>query len=217
MGRYKLAVFDLDGTILETLSDLHMSTNYVLKKHNMKTRTIDEVRKFVGNGIMNLLKQAVAEGTSKEELDTIFNEFNEYYKEHCKDNTKPYEGITKLVRDLREKGIKTAVVSNKADYGVQALCEEFFSGLFDYAVGEKEGIRRKPYPDSVNNVMKKFGISLEETVYIGDSEVDYQTSLNANIDVIMVTWGFRDENYIRSKGATVFAHDMSELWNLLVN
>lgn len=216
MSKYRLVIFDLDGTILETLYDLYLSTNYVLKKHNMPQRTIDEVRKFVGNGIRRLLEQAVAMGTSKEKIDEILVDFNEYYKEHCMDNTKPYDGIKDIITELRSKGIKTAVVSNKADYGVQSLCKEFFDGMFDYAVGEREGIRRKPYPDSVNHVIERFGASKSEVVYIGDSEVDYKTSKNAGIELIMVTWGFRDEESMRNEGATVFAHDMVELKELLI-
>lgn len=211
MSRYKLAIFDMDGTILDTLEDLADSVNYALEACGMPKRSIEEVRKFVGNGIRKLIERAVAHGADEEQINQVFDTFNNYYKDHCAIKTKAYDGIVEVISELRKAGIKTAVVSNKADYGVQSLCESYFKGLFDFAVGEREGVRRKPYPDSVLAVLDRFEISRENAVYIGDSEVDYETSVNAEVDSIMVTWGFRDEDFIRSKGARVFVNKPHEL------
>jgi len=209
--KYKLAVFDLDGTILDTLEDLADSVNYALTERGLPVRTIDEVRQFVGNGIRKLIERAVPSGTSDGVTDAVFEAFSEYYKVHCKDKTKPYDGIIKVLSSLRQKGIFTAVVSNKADFAVQILCEDFFTGMFDFTVGEKMGIRKKPYPDSLIAVVDEIGVSLGETVYIGDSDVDLETAGNAGVDVIMVSWGFRDEEFLRRCGAEFVIHKPEEI------
>lgn len=209
--KYRLAIFDMDGTILNTLEDLCDSLNHTLKEFELPQRTLEEVRSFVGNGIHKLIERAVPTGTNEGLLEEVFRSFNAYYKEHCAVKTRPYDGIPKVLQKLRSRGIYTAVVSNKADYGVQALCEDYFNGLFDYAVGEKEGVRCKPNPDGVLDVIRKFGVSFEEAVYIGDSEVDYETSVNAGIDVLMVGWGFREEEFIRACGAKLVLHKPEEI------
>ncbi len=212
---YKLAIFDMDGTILNTLEDLADTVNYSLTQYGMPNRTISEVRNFVGNGIRKLIERAVPDGTSEEEIDQVFHTFHEYYKDHCAIKTCPYDGIPETIQAIRDKGIKTAVVSNKADYAVKSLCEDYFKGLFDYSVGDKEGSRRKPYPDGVNEVLDFFGISKDDAVYIGDSDVDFETAKNAGIDVIMVGWGFRDEDFILSLGAKKVLHNPAEILNEL--
>lgn len=213
---YKLAVFDMDGTILDTLEDLKDSTNYALEKCGYPMRTYDEVRRFVGNGIRKLIERAVPEGLTVEQIDRVHEVFTEHYKVHCADKTKAYDGIKPLLEKLRASGVKTAVVSNKADYGVQELCKEYFDGLFDYAVGEREGIRRKPAPDAVNEALRVLGISKSEAVYIGDSDVDFETAKNAELPCISVLWGFRDEEFLREKGATLFVHDPAEIYDIVM-
>lgn len=213
---YKLAVFDMDGTILDTLEDLKDSTNFALEKCGYPTRTYDEVRRFVGNGIRKLIERAVPEGLTVEQIDRVHEVFTEHYKVHCADKTKAYEGIKPLLEKLRASGVKTAVVSNKADYGVQELCKEYFDGLFDYAVGEREGIRRKPAPDAVNEALRVLGIDKSEAVYIGDSDVDFETAKNAELPCISVLWGFRDEEFLREKGATLFVHDPAEIYDIVM-
>lgn len=213
---YKLAVFDMDGTILDTLEDLKDSTNFALEKCGYPTRTYDEVRRFVGNGIRKLIERAVPEGLTVEQIDRVHEVFTEHYKVHCADKTKAYDGIKPLLEKLRANGVKTAVVSNKADYGVQELCKEYFDGLFDYAVGEREGIRRKPAPDSVNEALRVLGMSKSEAVYIGDSDVDFETAKNAELPCISVLWGFRDEEFLREKGATLFVHDPAEIYDIIM-
>lgn len=156
--KYKIVVFDLDGTILNTLEDLADSTNYALSVFDMPERTIEEIRHFVGNGIRKLMERAVPQGTPESMIVKVHETFTEHYKNHCADKTRPYDGIKELIENIRNAGVYTAVVSNKADYGVQILCKDYFPGLFDYAVGEREGIRRKPYPDSVNEVLRQFDV-----------------------------------------------------------
>ena len=188
---YQLAIFDMDGTVLDTLEDLQVSLNHALKKNGFPTRTYEEARRFVGNGLHRFVELGVPEGTPGEQVEQVFDTLNEYYALHCNDHTKPYDGIVEVIRKLRGRGIATALVSNKSDYAVQDLVKIYFDGLFDVAVGLKEGIRKKPYPDAVWNVLESEGKSREESVYIGDSEVDLMTAENAGLDCVTVTWGFR--------------------------
>ena len=209
--KYKLVVFDMDGTILDTLEDLTNSVNFGLAKNGLPKRTIDEVRYFVGNGIHRLVERAVPANADDEQIEKVFAALNEHYAVHCADNTKPYAGVNALIAELRRRGVKTAVVSNKADYGVQALCKQYFDGLFDCAVGEQEGVRRKPCPDSVNMVLSKLAIDRSEAVYIGDSDVDVNTAKNAQMDCIAVEWGFRKREELVAAGATLIVADTAEL------
>lgn len=211
--KYQLAIFDMDGTILNTLEDLADSVNYALSCSNYPTRTLDEVRNFVGNGIRKLMERAVPEGTSPEELEQVYADFTAYYPKHCYDKTKPYSGMIETIQNLRKQGIKTAVVSNKADYGVQILCKQYFDGLFDYAVGEQSGVQRKPAPDSVNMVLDKLKITRNNAVYIGDSDVDIDTARNAEMDCISVDWGFRDPSFLQEHGAKIMVSSPEELLN----
>ena len=200
--RYKLALFDLDGTVLDTLEDLTDATNAAMAMHGYPTHSIDAVRSFVGNGIGNLIRSALPEGTNEAEFHTVLGDFKKYYGEHCADKTKPYDGVLEMLRTLRAAGVQTAVVSNKADFAVKALAERYFKGLFDIAIGEREGVARKPAPDSVLEVMRELGADTAECVYIGDSDVDVLTAKNAGVDGIFVTWGFRSEACLRETGAT---------------
>ena len=213
--RYKLAIFDMDGTILNTLEDLADTTNYALRINGFQERTLEEVKQFVGNGIRRLLERALPQGVTEETIGKVQKDFSAYYKIHCADKTRPYDGIPELLRKLRKGGCKTAVVSNKADFGVQELCLQYFDGMFDAAVGEREGIKRKPAPDSVNEVMRYLQISREDAVYIGDSEVDIQTAENAEMDSIIVEWGFRDRPFLEEKGARVFVKNPEEIAELI--
>lgn len=199
--KYELAIFDLDGTLLNTLEDLADSMNAVLKQFGYPERSLAEVRNFVGNGIRKLVERSAPSGTASGEIDRMFEAFLPYYKEHCADKTKPYEGICELLTNLRGRGVKIAVVSNKADTAVKALCEQYFPGFFQEAVGERAGIARKPAPDTVNEVLKNLQTKKGKAVYIGDSEVDVQTAQNAGLDCIAVSWGFRDVSVLKEAGA----------------
>lgn len=203
--KYKLVIFDLDGTILNTLDDLADATNYTLRTNGQRERNLGEVRKFVGNGIRNLIKRAAEDGTPEEQIDRMHADFMQYYREHCADKTRPYEGIMDLLGGLKKEGYRLAVVSNKADSMVGQLCEQYFEGIFDYCVGECAGISRKPAPDSVIEVLNKLRFDREDAVYIGDSEVDIETAANARMDCISVTWGFRDEALLKKCGAKLLA------------
>lgn len=211
--KHSLAIFDLDGTILYTLVDLKNSMNFTLKKFGFPERTLDEVRRFVGNGIKTLIIRAAPKGTDEKTIDEMFEVFNEHYAVHCNDNTKSYDGIDELLKKLKEQKVKTAVVSNKADYAVQTLVKKYFDGLFDYAVGEKQGVRKKPCPDSVNEVLRVLDTPKEAAVYIGDSEVDVATAKNAQMDCIAVDWGFRDRDVLINSGATLIVSDAAALYN----
>ncbi|MBR2275134.1 MAG: HAD family hydrolase [Lachnospiraceae bacterium] len=203
------------GTILDPRQDLPDALNHTLRAHGYPQHSVSEVMFMVGNGIHKLIERAVPEGTKKEELERVFEAYLPYYEEHCADATKPYQGIVPAILRLRELGIMTAVVSNKKDSAVQELCEIYFKGCFQAAVGERDGVKRKPAPDSVNEVLKTLGIRKEEAVYIGDSDVDLQTAENAGMDVIAVTWGFRSKQFLKEHGARVFADTPEDLVALI--
>jgi phosphoglycolate phosphatase len=214
--KYQLAIFDMDGTILDTLQDLTDSTNVTLLKHGFPTRTIDEVRSFVGNGIHRLIELAVPEGSTGDVVEAVYSDFLPYYQAHCADKTCPYEGIPALIRRLRDAGCKTAVVSNKAHSAVLELCEQYFDGLFDCAVGEQAGMNKKPAPDSVFAVLNALDFQVADAVYIGDSDVDLATARNAGMDCISVTWGFREKAFLQSLGANTFAEKPEDVDALIL-
>lgn len=207
----KLAIFDLDGTILDTLEDLTESVNYALVDSGFPKRSLDEVRTFVGNGILKLIQRAVPLGTADKDVDKVYDTFKDYYKEHCADKTKPYAGILQLLSDLRKQGCKTAVVSNKADFAVRILCEKYFDGLFDMVLGARDGVRKKPYPDAVLEVLERMEVQKSEAVYIGDSEVDIDTANNAGLSCISVDWGFRTRDFLIEHGACNIVSSVDEL------
>ncbi len=208
----KTIIFDLDGTLLDTLDDLWTAVNAALQKCGLPLRGREEVRAFVGNGIYNLMQRAAGEVPQKV-LEEAFAEFKRYYGLHCEDKTKPYEGIMQLLQVCKEKGIQTAVVSNKADFAVKKLAKTYFGDLLAEAVGENEaeGIRKKPAPDSLLSVMERLGATREDTVYVGDSEVDIQTAQNAGVDCISVTWGFKSREFLLENGATNLADSPMEI------
>ena len=209
--RYSAVIFDLDGTVLDTLGDLHSSVCFALEKNSMPQRTVDEVRHFVGNGIANLIKRSTPDGTDDDRDGKVLGDFIKHYTEHCNDTTSPYDGIPKLLQFLSEKGIKTAVLSNKSDFAVKALCELHFGNLFDYVAGEKENVRRKPYPDGVFAALEELGVEKENAVYVGDSEVDVETARNAGIDLIAVDWGFRGRDVLLTAGAKLIVSTPQQL------
>ena len=215
--KYKIAIFDLDGTLLDTLQDLAISTNFALENCGYPQRTLEEVRCFVGNGIEKLIERALPKGTLPNERARVLEVFKTHYARHCEDYTAPYKGITELLDHLIERGISIAVVSNKIDFAVKSLCEKYFGDRITAAVGEREGIRRKPYPDSVLEVLRKANIEPSDAVYIGDSEVDIQTAINAKTDMIIVTWGFRDKNFLAELGVAVFAESVDQLERLILS
>lgn len=213
--KYDLIIFDMDGTILNTLEDLKNSLNYVLQQAGYQTRTLEEVRTFVGNGIRKTIERALPSDIEEEKIDELFSLFMDYYAIHNTDNTKPYNGVIDLLKELKHLGYKTAVVSNKQDSAVKSLCKKFFTGLFDVEIGEKENIAKKPDPDEVNEVLKILNIDRTKSIYIGDSEVDIQTAQNSKMKSIIVDWGFRDRKFLYEHGAEVIVSNPSEILNII--
>lgn len=199
----KAVIFDLDGTLLDTLCDLCDSTNDALDAIGAPRRTIDEVRSFVGNGIRMLMLRAVPGGDTNPLFDTAMNAFVASYKKNCANKTKPYEGIPELLSELSADGYKLAVVSNKADFAVKMLVCDYFGDVISVAIGEREseGIKKKPAPDTVIAALRELGCEKENAVYVGDSEVDIMTAKNAGMRCISVGWGFRSREELEAAGA----------------
>lgn len=212
----KTIVFDLDGTLLDTLGDLAASVNYALAAHHLPERTLMEVRQFLGNGIRRLMLDAVDGKVEGEAFEPVFASFRQHYMEHCLDTTSPYPGIMSLLKELKERGVKMAIVSNKLHPAVQELNRRFFSQYISTAVGESDKVRRKPNPDAVLAALEELGSSPSEALYVGDSEVDLQTAQHAGLPCALVLWGFRDEAYLRAlPGASHFVRKPAELLSLL--
>lgn len=190
-------VFDLDGTLLDTLGDLAGSVNYALRKHGLRECSLQEVRSFLGNGIVRLMQNAVKKAVEGVAFEEVFQTFRSHYLEHCLDTTQPYPGILPMMEKLRESGVKIAIVSNKLHPAVQELNRRFFADLVTSAVGESETVRRKPHPDGVLKALEELGSRPEEAVYVGDSEVDWETARQAGLRCVLVLWGFRDEDFLR--------------------
>lgn len=213
--KYEAAIFDLDGTLLDTLEDLKNACNHVLTELDLPTRTLEEIRSFVGNGILNLIRRAVPAGTDEEIIRRAYERFLPWYNAHCMDETRPYPGIPEVITALRNAGLRTAVVSNKADPAVQELISHFFPGRFDAIAGEKEGVRKKPAPDTVFSVLHTLDCPPEKAVYIGDSDVDIETAANAGTSCIAVTWGFRSREFLLAHGAEILAEEPEMLCDLI--
>lgn len=194
-------VFDLDGTLLDTLEDLTDSVNYALKKFGFPQRTIDEIRSFVGNGIANLIARVLPDGNENPRYGEVLKTFREYYALHCKDKTRPYDGILQMLDSLQGDAYQMAVVSNKFDAAVKELCELYFGDRIRAAVGESEKVRKKPAPDAVYQVLEELSVSPEQAVYVGDSDVDLATAANVPMTCISVTWGFRSREQLLAAGA----------------
>lgn len=213
--KYEAVIFDLDGTLLNTLEDLMDSVNYVLSVFHMPTRSYEEIRHFVGNGIRRLLELSVPGGLGNPQFEQVFTLFKEYYGKHCNDKTCLYPGIISLLEELKREGFHMAIVSNKYYEGVQALKEQYFKDYLSVAIGEREGIRKKPAPDTVLAALKELGIPKERAVYVGDSEVDLATAQNTGMDCITVGWGFRTRAEQEAAGAKVFVKQPMEIMELL--
>lgn len=208
-------IFDMDGTLLDTLEDLRDAVNAGLALKNYPARDLEEIRQFVGNGVRVLLEKAVPEGTPEADMKVCLAAFKEYYAKHWQDKTKPYDGIRELLAALKEKKIKTAVISNKYDEAVLQLCRDYFPGSFDSARGERAGVPRKPAPDGIYSILEELGAAKENAVYVGDSEVDMETAHNAGLTSVGVTWGFRDRSLLQAKGADYIIDSPEELLEIL--
>ncbi len=213
--RYDTVIFDLDGTLLDTLDDLADSTNAALKHFGFPLRSRDEVRQFVGNGVARLIELALPEGKDTVGFDDILSWFKVYYEEHSEVKTRPYDGVQGMLVSLRTQGYKTAVVSNKFHDAVCSLCRMYFKDLIMVSTGENEaaGIRRKPAPDTVWEALDALGSTRDNSVYVGDSEVDADTAENAGIDCVLVSWGFRDRSLLEKVKEQ---KDMSNVVNVTI-
>lgn len=208
---YRLVIWDMDGTTLYTLKDLQNAVNTALIKHGFPERSEEEIQRFVGNGIHRLVQLSVPSGTDEKTTEAVFQDCMGYYSVHCHDYTKPYPGILILLEKLKDMGIHTAIVSNKADSAVKILTDMYFQNLIEYSVGEKPTVRRKPAPDSVLEVLRYFHIDKQEAVYIGDSEVDIETAGNAGIDCIGVAYGYRGREFLQQCGAITIVDSVEQL------
>ena len=212
---FKAAIFDMDGTILNTLEDLADSVNHALQACGYPKRSLAEVRSFLGSGMNVLVHLSVPEGTSAEDEAKVLALHRDYYPLHCAEQTRSYDGVTDLLKKLRAAGLRTAVVSNKADANVQALVRDYFDGLFDVAIGAQQGMERKPAPDMVEEALRRLQVSGQEAVYIGDSDVDVSTAKNAGLSMVTVLWGFRDRDMLEKVGADNFAENTDTVYRLL--
>lgn len=211
MMKYQTYIFDLDGTLLDTLGDLAASTNHALRTHHMPEHGIDDVRRFVGNGVRKLMERAVPGGVSNPLFEQALATFREHYTQHSLDTTQPYPGIIDLLQRLKASDKKVAVVSNKFDAATKALCHHFFGALVDVAIGESERVRKKPAPDTVMETLRLLEVTKEQAVYVGDSDVDIDTARNSGIPCISVTWGFRDRTFLLEHGATIFVEKPGDI------
>lgn len=217
MEKKDTVIFDLDGTLLDTLEDLKNSVNDALTSFGCPERTKEEVRAFVGNGILRLMEQAVPSGKDHPDFYKIFDAFKEHYAAHCNDTTCAYSGIMELLVKLKSKGIQMAIVSNKADFAVKELNQIYFQDVIPVAIGEKEseGIRKKPSPDTVLEALRQLESSVERAVYVGDSEVDLATAANCGMDYILCEWGFREKEFLQAQGGKVFAERPEDIYEIL--
>ena len=211
----KYILFDLDGTLLNTLGDLHAAFNYALKLYGFKERSIDEIRNFVGDGVKKAIERAVGKDVPDNTINEITRVFKAYYKEHMNELTMPYNGVVDLLEKLKNKGYKIGVVSNKFDAAVKELCRRYFNDLISTAIGESEEIRRKPNPDGVQKAIKELNGNLKEAVYIGDSDVDIMTAENAQIPCISVLWGFRNKEFLDKARARVYAQTPNDILKII--
>ena len=213
---YSLAIFDLDGTLLDTLGDLCASVNFALRKFGFPERTIDEVRSFIGNGVVKLMERSTPDGIDSDTQQRCLDTFRKYYLQHMSDTTAPYANVTELISELRKKDVKIAVVSNKLHPAVEDLCETYFSGLIDKAIGVSVEEERKPSPINVIKTMELYEADADNCIYIGDSEVDVQTAHNAGIKCIGITWGFRDKDCLEANGCDFIADTADEIKDLIL-
>lgn len=215
MSKYTTVIFDLDGTLLDTIEDLTDSVNYALDKHGFATHKVENVRRFVGNGVRQLMELAVPGGLDNREFEATFKDFKEHYALHCNNKTKPYDSVLELMEELKNRGIKMAIVSNKLDSAVKELSDIYFQDYVSVAIGESPSVHKKPAPDSVLEALHQLDSTVEESVYVGDSEIDIETAANAGMTCISCLWGFRDEACLIENGATYIIDEPMNVLHLI--
>ena len=215
----KLIIFDLDGTLLNTLDDLTESTNFALSNFNYPLKSTEEIRNFVGNGVAKLIERAIPNGINNPNYNNCLEIFKKHYSLNKYNKTTPYIGILELLKELKKLNYKTAIVSNKFDLAVKELSERYFQNLIDISIGENEamGIKKKPSADTINKVLNDLNISHENSIYVGDSDVDIMTAKNSNMPCISVTWGFREKEFLIAHNATTIINEPKEILNIIKN
>ena len=216
MSKYNAIIWDMDGTLLDTLDDLTDSVNAALAEFRLPVRTRNEIKRFVGNGIMKLVERSVPDGKEQAQFEEIFSFFKNHYDKNCRNKTKPYDGLEKVLPELKAQGYRMAIVSNKIDSAVKELAELYFGETIDTAIGETKGKRSKPYPDMVFDAMRILDAKTEESVYIGDSEVDLKTAENSGLNCISVSWGYREKMELQALGAKTIVDTPEELADILI-
>lgn len=202
MNKIDTVVFDLDGTLLNTLEDLADSVNYAMKQHGLPEHTIEEVRAYVGNGVAKLIERSIPQGIDNPHYEQILDTFKKHYALHCEDKTRPYEGIMELLAQLKQQNFRMAIVSNKFDGAVKKLNERYFGQYISVAIGESATVQKKPAPDTVYQALAELAADVSRAVYVGDSEVDRQTAANVPMTCVSVTWGFRTRKQLLEAGAS---------------
>jgi len=211
MRQYDTYIFDLDGTLLYTLDDLTVSTNYAMRAFGLPEHTVEEVRLMVGNGVRKLIERAIPQGAENPKYEEIYQTFINHYLKHSLDTTHPYDGIIDTLAELKRRGKRMAVVSNKYCTATEELCRHFFADYISVAIGESETVRKKPAPDTVNEALKRLGVSKDNAVYVGDSEVDILTAKKSGLPCISVLWGFRSKDFLVENGGTTFIRKPEEI------
>lgn len=207
----KLVIFDLDGTILNTIDDIADCMNYALKENNFAQKTVAQIRSYVGNGQRQFILRCLPENTDEETVIKVEQEFRSRYTDHSSDKTRPFAGIPELIESLKRNGIKVAVNTNKPDIATQPLLAKQFGPVFDFAIGNKPGLPHKPDPSGVELILAALNAEKKDTVFVGDSEVDIQTARNAGIDCISVVWGFKDRDFLEANGAACIVSSPDEI------
>ena len=211
----KAVLFDLDGTLLDTLADLKNAVNYILNKYGYPEKSLEETKANLGFGAAELIKRSLPSAVDPDKFAIYLEEYKAYYNAHSQIETAPYTGVLDVIRNLKSRGVKVAVVSNKPDLAVGLLCRDYFDGLIDFSVGDRSDINRKPDAAPVKLAMEKLGC--EKAVFVGDSEIDVKTAQNAKLPCVSVTWGFRDKQCLKEQGAEYFADTMEELEQLCLS
>ncbi|MBS6063297.1 HAD family hydrolase [Criibacterium bergeronii] len=214
-AKYETYIFDLDGTLCDTSVDLANAVNFALIKNYFEKKDVLEIKSYLGNGIKNLIKLSSGLEVDDPRFEKTFSDFKTYYSDHLLDNTRPYENIVDVIDFIKAKGAKVCVASNKADSYAKIICNKFFDGKLDYVRGEILGEEKKPSPKMIDDVLSHVGSSCDKTIYIGDSEVDILTANNSNLDLLVVSWGFRDYEFLKSQGNNIILNDVNQLYDFI--
>ncbi len=215
MRKYDTVLFDLDGTLLDSLEDMKDSVNHVMEEFGFPKHSLEEIRSFVGNGIRRLIERSVPEGTDGETCERALQSYRSYYNDHCMIRTRPYDGIPELLHALKADGFALAIVSNKNEEAVEEMRAHYFGDVIPLAFGQSDAVPKKPDPAMVYKAMERLGAAKERCVYVGDSEVDIETAKNAGIECITCLWGFREREFLTERGARILAEKAEDILGIV--